>query len=242
MTVRSAARGAADTHSKANFDGMHGVVGRRSHPHRHGEGFEFTARRRDIPRGLVHRVGQRGPLPDPGPGQLVGQPRRAGGPHLRGGRRQAVATQHFRGVPRGQGGRCGVRFARPGRQGSQHGDDVPGMGQRPRRGHRGADGHPADGDRGAPGRVVERVAVAVDEPARLRGRRHNDRPDVVQGRRKRPVDVVIVGSGAGQQNRRDTAKIDRHQMIVPRSSTRRRGDPAPRGISEPRGLPWRWIG
>ena len=101
---------------------------------------------------------------------------------------------------------------------------------------------PPTRDRGGPCRVVERIAVAVDEPVRLRGRRHDDRPDIVQGIGKRPVDVVVVGSGAGQQNRRDTAQIDRHQTIVPCSSTRRRGDPAPRGISEPTGLPWRWIG
>ena len=221
---------------------MHRVVGSGGNAHRHRQTLQLTAGRRDIAGGLVHRVGQRRPLAHPGPGQLLGQPRRAGGPHLRDGRHQPVAAQQFRRVPRGQRRNRGVRVAGPGRKRGQHGHGVPGMGQRPHGGHRGADGHPADGDRGGPCRVVKRIAVAVDEPVRLRGRRHDDRPDIVQGRGKRPVDVVIVGSGAGQQHRRDTAKIDRHQMIVPRSPTRRRADPALRGNPEPTGLPWRLIG
>ena len=40
-------------------------------------------------------------------------------------------------------------------------------------------------------------------------------PDVVQCARKGPVDVVVVGAGAREQNRRDTAQIDRHPTIVP---------------------------
>ena len=148
-------RGAADTHSKPTSTGWTGSSVADATPIGTVSPFQLTARRRDVARGLVHRVGQRGPLPDPGPGQLVGQPRRAGGSHSRRGRRQAVAPQHLRRMPRSQGRRRGVRFARPGGQGSQHGDGVPRMGQRPCRGHHGADGHPADGDRGGACRIVE---------------------------------------------------------------------------------------
>ena len=221
---------------------MYRVVRRGGHAHRDGQALQLTAGRRDIAGGLVHGVRQRGPLPDPGAGQLVGQPRRAGGPHLRGGRRQAVAAQHFRRVPRGQSGGCGVRLARPRGQGGEHGYGVPWMGERPRCRHRCTDGHPTDRDRVGPCRVVELIAIAIDEPVRPRGRRHHDRAELMQGRGKRPVDVVVVGSGTGQQNRRDAAQIDRHSMIVPGALSRRHGGPAPRGISEPRGLPWRWIG
>ena len=53
-----------------------------------------------------------------------------------------------------------------------------------------------------PGGVVERLAIAGDEPGRLRRRRDHHRPDVVERGGKRPVDVVVVGAGARQQDRR----------------------------------------
>ena len=50
---------------------------------------------------------------------------------------------------------------------------------------------------------------------RLRRRGDDDRADLVQRGGKGPVDEVVVGSGAGQQNGGDTAQIDRHHTIVP---------------------------
>ena len=47
--------------------------------------------------------------------------------------------------------------------------------------------------------------VPVDQSVRLRRRCHDNGPSIVQGGRKRPVDVVVVGSGSGQQNRRHAA-------------------------------------
>ena len=93
--------------------------------------------------------------------------------------------------------------------------DVPRSGQRPRGGDRGADGDPADRDRFRPRCVVHRVAVAVDEPIRLRRRRDDNRAHAVQCGGKRPVDVVIVGSGARQKDRRHATQTDRHHTIVP---------------------------
>ena len=49
----------------------------------------------------------------------------------------------------------------------------------------------------------------------LRKVRDAVRPDAVQGHRKRPVDVVIVGSGARQKDRRHATQTDRHHTIVP---------------------------
>jgi hypothetical protein len=71
------------------------------------------------------------------------------------------------------------------------------MRQRPRCGDRGPDGHPADRDRPGPCGVVQRVPVTLDEPVRLRRRGDDDRTHVVQCGRKRPVDIVVVRSGAG---------------------------------------------
>ena len=141
---------------------------------------------------------------------------------LRPGRRGAARPRSAGSQRRGRGVGAPVQAGRA----ASTATTCAGMGQRPRGGDRGADRHPADGDRRPPRGVVERIEVAVDEPVRLRRRRHDDRADIVQSGGKRPVDVVVVGSGAGQQNRRDTAQIDRHHTIVPcgiDSSARRPG-------------------
>ena len=194
---------------------MDRIAGGRRHPHRHGKALQLGARRRDKAGGLVHRIGQRRPLPDPRPGQLVGQPRRAGGPHRRRRRDQPVSSQHICGVARRLRGGCAVGRAGPGRQRGKHGNDVPWPRQRPRGGHGGADGDPADRDRLGPRGVVQRVPVAVDQSIRLWRWRDDDRAFVVQGGGKGPVDVVVVGPGTSQQDRRYTTQTDRHQMIVP---------------------------
>ena len=82
-------------------------------------------------------------------------------------------------------------------------------------GHRCADGHPAHRDRLRPRGVAQLVAVSVDETVRLRGRCDDYRTGLVQCRGKRPVDEVVIGARAGQQNSGDTAQIDRHVSIVP---------------------------
>jgi hypothetical protein len=71
--------------------------------------------------------------------------------------------------------------------------------------------------------VVQLADVALDEPFRLRRRRHDDGTDAVQGARKRSVDVIVVGAGTRQENRRHAAQIDRHHPIVPCGISHRRG-------------------
>ena len=127
----------------------------------------------------------------------------------------------------GQCGRCRLRRAGPRRQGGQHPDGAGRMSQRPIHGHRGTDGHPADRDGGHSRRVVELGNVSGDQPVRLRRRRHDDGARVVQRGPERPVDVVVVGSGSGQKNRRHSAQIDRHRKIVPCGLNHRRGGSSP---------------
>ena len=184
---------------------VNGIVDRGGHPQRGGQPGQVGATGGNVGRRLLHGVGQPRPLIPPRPGQLIGQPRRAGRPHLRGRRRQAVATQQRRRMPRRQSGRCRSGFPGPGRQGGQHRHRLIGMRQRPRGRDRGADRDTPDADGTRTCGVVQRAEIALDQTIRLRRRRHHHGPDLVQRAGKRPVDVVVVGSGPGQQHRRDTA-------------------------------------
>jgi hypothetical protein len=65
------------------------------------------------------------------------------------------------------------------------------------------------------GSTVELLAEPVDQAVRLRRRGDDDRADFMQRGGKGPVDEVVVGSRAGEQNGGDTAQIDRHHTIVP---------------------------
>ena len=66
------------------------------------------------------------------------------------------------------------------------------------------------------GGLVEGLEVAGDKPGRLRALRQHDGPGVVQRAGERPVDVIVVGAGAGQQHGRNAAQVQRHRLIVHR--------------------------
>jgi hypothetical protein len=101
------------------------------------------------------------------------------------------------------------------------------MRDRPGDGHGGSQRHPRDRDRAVAGRVVERPVITGDQPGGLRCVRDHHRADGVQRRREGPVDVVVIGSGARQQDGRHPDKINTHRTIVHRMC-----------IPERTGLPW----
>ena len=95
VTVRSAARARRPPIPSATSTGCIGSSDRRGDAHRNASAAPAPRTvGADVAGRLLHRVGQCGPLAHPRPGQLVGEPRRAGRAHLRGRRRQPVAAQH----------------------------------------------------------------------------------------------------------------------------------------------------
>ena len=167
VTVRSAARGAAATHSMPTSTRMHRIVDRGGHPHRNGQAVASSSQRwRDVAGRFVHGVGQRGHWPTH---DRVSSSASQGGLDAR---IWAVAAaspsraQLVRRMPRRQRGRRRPGWPGPGRQRGQHGDACDRDGPVPTRlppRHRSTPRRRRSGPRGRrrPGRPV-----AVDQPVR----------------------------------------------------------------------------
>ncbi len=187
--MRSAARGAAAAHSMPTSTGCTGSsVADARNPSGTVSALQLAARRRDATGGLVHRVGQRRPLPDPRPGQLVGQPRAGWRPAsarwpTASPSRRSTSAEWRAASAAGRG--CRARPSTPASAASTA-TACPGWASA----HAVATAAPMDTPPTAIGRaaggVVERVAVAVDEPLRLRRRRHDNRARHRAERRKTP--------------------------------------------------------
>ena len=158
VTVRSAACGAAATQSLRHAQRVDRVVDRSGNAQRHAEPSPARpAVGRDVVGGLLHGVGQRGPLARQDRVSSSASHARAGRAHLRWSPRPGRRAAAVRRMPGRQ--RRGRRLGRPGpgRQRGQHRDRPIGVGQRPARRDRGADRHAADRDRRVRRGLVERL-------------------------------------------------------------------------------------
>ena len=164
----------------------------------------------DVTGRLVHGVRQIRPLAAPRPGQLLGQPRRAGRPHLRRCRGQAVLAQLLCRIPGRQSGRRAARLASPRRQGGQHRNDPIRMAQCPGEGDRGADRHAANRYRAVVRGVVQCRQVAIDQATGFGPRCNEAGTHGVQRGAERPDHVIVVRSCSRQHDESHAAKIDGH--------------------------------
>ena len=172
VTADSPHRGISACPVLRDGERVHRIVARGGDAHRHRHRPQRRVVGRAVFRGLGQRVGQVGPLRGPRPGEGLRQPRRAARAHRGGHRLEPGFAQRTRGMGGGERGRRGRRsggITGPRGQRRQHRERPVGMSKGPVQGHGRADGDAAGKHvRAVARRVVERVPVAGDQPARVR--------------------------------------------------------------------------